>query len=287
MNINEHILGINAVVITLMVILVQWVLMAMDRIEHIYDILEKMDKNNNTNYVIKNKKIEVEEEPNVKKQNDAENDAENDELAKYAMPPSDTRWEGYDVPEPQKNDDESDNNESDEEDKSDEEQETKENDDNDNNELKDPKTWYGLYNGHARYKGEWKNGKPNGDGIMEFFEGNFQNGETQDELISHSIIECSFVNGYAEGYGKQFYDQEIDKGETSIPFYAGEFKKNLQHGHGTHYFGNGCYLKGNFKKGKVHGRAIYYDCETKKTRIGKYKNDVRISYVEVNGELLC
>ena len=122
---------------------------------------------------------------------------------------------------------------------------------------------------------------------MEFFEGNFQNGDTPDELISHSIIECTFVNGCAEGYGKQYYDQEIDKGETSIPFYAGEIKKNLHHGRGTHYFGNGCYLKGNFKKGKVHGRAIYYDGETKKTRIGKYKNDVRISYVEVYGELLC
>jgi hypothetical protein len=99
------------------------------------------------------------------------------------------------------------------------------------------------------------------------------------EPTCHSIIECTFVNGYAEGYGKQFYDQEIDKGETLIPFYVGNFKRGLQHGHGTYYYGCGCYLKGIFNKSNIHGLAIYYDCETKKTRIGKYKNDGRISYV--------
>jgi hypothetical protein len=296
MNIDEQIFGINIAIGALILLQVGVFISIIKEINHIYCILHLMDKQNNTNFIGMNPKEPEKSVEKNKNTEEKENDIDviNNELARYAIPPSNTRWECYDEPEPN-NDEEDDDQEDEQEDdeqEDDDEQEEDDQEDYNTKEHRDPDTWYGLHNGQARYKGEWKNGKPNGNGIKEIFEGKCrnENGEMCNDVgepTSYSIIECEFVNGYAEGYGKQYYDQEIDKGETSIPFYAGNFNKGLQHGHGTHYFGCGCYLKGNFKKGKIHGRAIYYDCETKKTRIGKYKNDVRISYVEVDGELLC
>ena len=131
---------------------------------------------------------------------------------------------------------------------------------------KDVNKWYIILGSEvARYKGEWANGVANGKGIKEYLGSNGN---------SHSILECNFVNGSANGYGTQTYDITADH-ERFAPYYEGEFKNGKQHGNGTYYYGNGCYRKGNLVKNKFEGNGIYYDSYKKKTWVGTYVDDVR------------
>ncbi len=131
---------------------------------------------------------------------------------------------------------------------------------------KDVNKWYIVPGRYAyRYKGEWANGYINGKGVKEYY------GSTNN---NHSILECNFVDGKANGYGKQTYDITRDE-EEFAPYYEGEFKDNLQHGKGTYYYGNGCYRKGNLVEGKFEGKGFYYDSFKKRTWVGTYVNDKR------------
>ena len=67
---------------------------------------------------------------------------------------------------------------------------------------KDPNTWYVSPDNLTRYKGEWKNGLPNGKGVREFFET-----PTKD----YSIIEGNFVDGFAHGHGRQTFRKTWEK----------------------------------------------------------------------------
>jgi len=149
--------------------------------------------------------------------------------------------------------------------------------------------WYISSDRKWRYKGMWKNGMPNGRGTKEVFAGNQRNeyGETCDEngnLVCHSIIECTFINGVANGYGSQYYDQEIERGETSVPYYRGYFENGEHHRMGEYHFGDGSYYKGAFKMSKFHGRGIYYNHNNGRTTIGEYINDRKTRYVTVRGQ---
>jgi hypothetical protein len=134
--------------------------------------------------------------------------------------------------------------------------------------------WYELLNGALKYKGEWKNGLPNGKGIMEFI---------GDNNNSHSKIDCNnFVNGIAQGYGIQIFDKDDD--EIVIPHYEGEFKYNHHHGKGAYYFGDGSYHKGEFIEGKYHGKGIHYYTDTNETYIGTFFEDKRLRGVFIKGQ---
>ena len=131
---------------------------------------------------------------------------------------------------------------------------------------KDVNKWYIILGSElARYKGEWADGVANGKGVKEFL------GSTGN---SHSIIECNFVNGSANGYGIQTFDITADH-ERFSPYYEGEFKNGKQHGKGTYHYGNGCYRKGNLVKGNFEGKGIYYDSYKNRTWVGNYVDDVR------------
>ena len=70
-------------------------------------------------------------------------------------------------------------------------------------EVKDVDTWYPINDDEqSRYKGEWKNGVPHGKGTKEVFEA-----DSCEQPRCWTIIEGSFVNGCAEGYCKQTYNQ--------------------------------------------------------------------------------
>jgi hypothetical protein len=75
----------------------------------------------------------------------------------------------------------------------------------------DANTWYKFADGKGRYKGEWKNGLPNGKG-------------TKHSYKDDSYIYGNFVDGYTEGYGKQTFEQTWEK---TVPYYEGEFKRNI------------------------------------------------------------
>ena len=136
-------------------------------------------------------------------------------------------------------------------------------------EEKDVNTWRTSEDGLTRYKGEWKNGLPNGKGIKHFYK-------------TDSYIDGNFVDGFAEGYGKQTFEQTW---ERTQPYYAGEFKRNTYNGQGAYYYGDGDYYKGMWKDGKYHGQGAAYSLRLDRTWVGEYENDVKGEGNWVRGEI--
>ena len=142
---------------------------------------------------------------------------------------------------------------------------------------KDVNKWYIIPNRNpCRYKGEWANGLANGKGIKENYGSND---------VNHSVVECNFVNGYANGYGKQTFDITRDE-EEFAPYYEGEFKDHSQHGNGAYYYGTGSYRKGNLVEGKFEGKGIYYDHIKNQTWVGIFVDDKRGEGEWFDGEII-
>ena len=148
-------------------------------------------------------------------------------------------------------------------------------------EDRDVNEWYYIHNDTKRYKGEWKNGKPNGKGAMEFIK-NKATGFDGKELKETSVIECTFVDGLANGYGRQIFERTYEK---MVPYYEGDFKNNNQHGYGEYHYGTGDYYKGEFREGKFNGQGIDYDHKTNKTFVGEFYNDGKLKGKWVDGEV--
>ena len=134
---------------------------------------------------------------------------------------------------------------------------------------KDVNTWYKFEDGKGRYKGEWKNGLPNGRG-------------TKHSYKDDSYIYGNFVDGYTEGYGKQTFEQTWEKTQ---PYYEGEFKRNNYHGKGGYHYGDGDYYKGDWKDSKYNGQGAAYSKRLDKTWVGEYENDVKGEGNWVKGEI--
>jgi len=136
-------------------------------------------------------------------------------------------------------------------------------------EEKDVNTWYKFADGKGRYKGEWKNGLPNGKG-------------TKHSYKDDSYIYGNFVDGYTEGYGKQTFEQTWEKTQ---PYYEGEFNRNNYDGKGEYHYGDGDYYKGMWKNNKYHGQGAAYSKRLDKTWVGEYENDVKGEGNWVKGEI--
>ena len=134
---------------------------------------------------------------------------------------------------------------------------------------KDVNTWYKFEDGKGRYKGEWKNGLPNGRG-------------TKHSYKDDSYIYGNFVDGFSEGYGKQTFEQTWEKTQ---PYYEGEFKRNNYQGKGEYHYGDGDYYKGMWKHNKYHGQGAAYSKRLDKTWVGEYENDVKGEGNWVKGEI--
>jgi len=134
---------------------------------------------------------------------------------------------------------------------------------------KDVNTWYKFEDGKGRYKGEWKNGMPNGKGIKHIYK-------------DDSYIYGNFVDGSAYGYGKQTFEQTWEKTQ---PYYEGEFKRNNYDGKGEYHYGDGDYYKGDWKHNKYHGQGAAYSLRLDKTWVGEYENDVKGEGNWVKGEI--
>ena len=136
---------------------------------------------------------------------------------------------------------------------------------------KDVNTWYTIEDGLSRYKGEWKNGLPNGKGIKYFYK-------------TDSYIEGNFVDSFAYGYGKQTFEQ-TQTWEKTVPYYEGEFNRNNYDGKGEYHFGDGDYYKGMWKNNKYHGQGATYSLRSNITWVGEYENDVKGEGNWVKGEI--
>jgi hypothetical protein len=147
-------------------------------------------------------------------------------------------------------------------------------------EEKDADTWYSISDDEqSRYKGEWKGGVPHGKGTKEVFEA-----DSCEQPRCWSIIEGSFINGFAEGYCKQTYKQE--EGGDRPKTYEGEFHNGKHHGQGAYYYEDGTYHKGSFKDGYEHGVGYYYYPKTNKTWVGEFdKNRKTRTCRWIDGEL--
>ncbi len=155
------------------------------------------------------------------------------------------------------------------------------NDEEIKDEDRDVNEWYYMDNDTKRYKGEWKNGKPNGKGAMEFI----KNKATDFEgklLKETNVIECTFIDGVANGYGRQIFERTYEK---MVPYYEGDIKNNMQHGYGEYYYGNGDYYKGEFRDCKFNGQGIDYEHKTNQTFVGEFYNDGKLKGKWVNGEV--
>jgi hypothetical protein len=133
---------------------------------------------------------------------------------------------------------------------------------------KDVNTWYTIEDGLSRYKGEWKNGLPNGKGIKHYYK-------------TDSYIEGNFVDSFAHGYCKQTFEQTWEK---TVPYYEGEFKRN-NWVKGEYHYGDGDYYKGEWKDGKYNGQGAAYSKRLDKTWVGEYKNDEKVEGNWVRGEI--
>jgi len=136
-------------------------------------------------------------------------------------------------------------------------------------EKRDVNTWHASEDGLARYKGEWKNGLPNGKGIKHFYK-------------TDSYIDGNFVDGFAEGFCKQTFEQTW---ERTQPYYEGEFKRNTYNGKGEYHYGDGDYYKGMWKDGKYNGQGAAYSKRLDRTWVGEYNNDVKGEGNWVRGEI--
>ena len=134
---------------------------------------------------------------------------------------------------------------------------------------KDVNVWYTIEDGKCRYKGEWRNGLPNGKGIKHFYK-------------TDSYIDGNFVDGFAEGHGKQTFEQTWEKTQ---PYYEGEFKRNIYQGKGEYHYGDGDYYKGDWKDSKYHGQGAAYSKRLNKTWVGEYCNDEKVDGNWVKGEI--
>jgi hypothetical protein len=136
-------------------------------------------------------------------------------------------------------------------------------------EEKDTTLWYTIEDKKGRYKGEWGNGLPNGNGIKHIYK-------------DDSYIYGNFVNGNAEGHCKQTFEQTWEKME---PYYEGEFKRNEYHGNGEYHYGNGDYYKGEWQDSKYHGQGAEYSKRLNKTWIGEFENDEKVDGNWVKGKI--
>jgi hypothetical protein len=136
-------------------------------------------------------------------------------------------------------------------------------------EEKDVNIWYKFEDGKGRYKGDWKNGLPNGKGIKHAYK-------------DDSYIYGNFVDGFLEGYGKQTFEQTWEKTQ---PYYEGEFNRNNYDGKGEYHYGDGDYYKGMWKHNKYHGQGAAYSKRLDKTWVGEYENDVKGEGNWVKGEI--
>ena len=122
-----------------------------------------------------------------------------------------------------------------------------------------------------KYMGQWKDGKRNGQGVVNFgtrskFAGDTYVGEFKDgEMFRQGTY--TFANGNE---------------------YVGEFQNNRTHGQGTYTFANGDKYVGRWKSGKQHGQGTltYVDGEkyTGGFRNGLHHGNGTITYA--NGKTL-
>jgi hypothetical protein len=134
---------------------------------------------------------------------------------------------------------------------------------------------------HNIYKGQLKDGKMHGEGIMQYVNGDRYEGYWEDGKF-HGIGIYTWANrssyvgewkdGKMHGQGKYtfadgiYYVGQFKDGKfhgigirqyANGDSYDGEWKDGKYHGEGTYTWANGSSRKGEWKDGKMHGKGTY------------------------------
>ena len=118
-----------------------------------------------------------------------------------------------------------------------------------------------TYEDGSIYKGEFKDGNPDGKGVMEWpnakngelrkYEGEFTNGtfngKGRAEFSDGSTYDGSWSKGNKHGYGVITWPYDENHPDYMVQF-EGNFKNGLRSGKGTAYYGNHNYQTGVWKK---------------------------------------
>jgi predicted Ser/Thr protein kinase len=112
------------------------------------------------------------------------------------------------------------------------------------------------YDDGSEYLGEFKDGKPHGQGTHILANGDKYVGEYKDGK-RHGQGTCTFLDG--QKFVGEFKDgKRHGQGTTTWADnekYVGEFKDDKRHGQGTHTWANGDKYVGEFKDDKPHGQG--------------------------------
>jgi len=110
-----------------------------------------------------------------------------------------------------------------------------------------------------KYVGEFKDGKPNGQGTATSAGGDKLIGEFRDGKLN-GLGSYTFDNG--NKYVGEFKDSQPG-GQGTMTYasgnkYVGEFKDGKRHAHGTYFFMNGDRYIGQYKAGKRDGQGTLF-----------------------------
>lgn len=108
--------------------------------------------------------------------------------------------------------------------------------------------------GGDKYRGQFHDGAPNGEGIKTFVE-------------DQTVIECTFINGHAQGEGRL-----TRPGEAAGLVYTGSFFADKQDGWGKEIWNNGNAYEGQFTKGKKGPKGSFKFGDGNEYE-GEFKND--------------
>ena len=128
------------------------------------------------------------------------------------------------------------------------------------------------------YIGQFKNSLPHGKGTLYnkndkiIYKGDFaknkKNGKGRMNYEDGTYYIGEFLNNVEHGEGKIFNnDNKI--------IYEGDFKNGEKNGNGKFYFKDGSYYKGEFLSGVFHGKGIIYNEKKEKIYEGDFKNGVK------------
>ncbi|XP_019875711.1 MORN repeat-containing protein 3 isoform X2 [Aethina tumida] len=101
------------------------------------------------------------------------------------------------------------------------------------------------------YRGDWRYGKMEGNGLRVYKDGSFYKGE--------------FLRGKRHGYGQMWY--------ADHSFYDGEWVKDLRQGEGMYVYPNGNRYEGQWNLDVKHGKGEYFHLDSGQLQEGLWKED--------------
>ena len=128
-----------------------------------------------------------------------------------------------------------------------------------------------IYKNGNKYEGDWKNDVKEGKGIMIYNNGNKYEGEYKDNVRKKGIY--IFTSG--SRYIGEFNDKRNGKGvfyHNNGDKYEGNFVEDKRDGYGVMHYNNGDVYEGNWVVDKKKGKGFYYYKDGRRYE-GNFEND--------------